>query len=275
MALDIPTPWLRGPDTLGAVSSGASAGLGAARNLQAAESDSARLGLEATRLRQSAMLESARLNQAAEQSQMEFQARQKLAEQNQLREQQRLNIENAYKTAQLGIAKGRLEQTEAMAAEKARTAAATFQREQAFAADVASGIPVMEAYRRNPVSPSLLSSVNRSQESDKPIHVGESIVQRDPETGEWKEAYRAPESQRLMKVGNTLVRPNPSGNVDVIYSAPTKSSGSDLASRIVLGKGGGPQKYSSKEDVVKAFKSGSITRAEAAKILKEQFNVAE
>jgi hypothetical protein len=120
---------------------------------------------------------------------MEFQARQKLAEQNQLREQQRLAIENAYKNTALGIAKGRLENQQAIAAKKSNDAAMQFQREQAFAADVASGVPPMEAYMRNPVSPSLLNSVGRSQakedQSEKPV-IREGrypIVRVNPKTG--------------------------------------------------------------------------------------------
>jgi hypothetical protein len=202
MPLDIPMPWLRAPNTLEALSSGASAGASAARLEQEGQSESQRLGLEAMRMRQSADFESARLRQAAEQSQMEFQARNKLAEQNQLREQQRLNIENAYKTAALGIAKGRLEQQEAAAADKARAAALTFQREQAFARDVASGIPVMEAYRRNPVSSALLSSVGRTQlktdQTSKPvIREGKYPIVRVGPTGEGEVVYTPPKPEGL------------------------------------------------------------------------------
>src|SRR5882672_4793303 len=166
MAIGTLPPWVRGPNAAEAISSGGSAGLGVARIQQEQQADSERMGMEAIRMRQGAQLEQARLQQAAQQHEMEFAARQKLAEQNQLREQQRLNIENAYKTAALGIAKGRLEETQQAAADKARAAALTFQREQAFARDVANGIPVMQAYQRNPVSPSLLGAVSKTQEGN-------------------------------------------------------------------------------------------------------------
>lgn len=195
MAIGTIPPWVRSPDTLGALSSGASAGSAVARTEQEGVSESARLGMEAQRMRQSAAIEQARLAQADEHAQMEFQAKQKLAEQNQLREQQRLNIENAYKTAALGIAKGRLEQTQSGAEEKAKAAALTFRREQAFARDVASGIPVMEAYQRNPVSSALLSSIGHTQtkedQADKPV-IREGrypIVRVNPKTGESTVVY--------------------------------------------------------------------------------------
>lgn len=212
MAIASIPPWVRGPDTLGALSSGASAGAAAGRMEQENRFESARLGMEAQRMQRGAALQQAQLEQAAEQHQMEFQARTKLAEQNQLREQQRMNIENAYKTAALGIAKGRLEETQQAAAEKARAAALTFQREQAFARDVASGIPVMEAYQRNPVSPSLLSSVGRTQvkegASAKPVlREGKfPLIEYDPKTGTTREVYTPPKGEGLSKVDTEDLR---------------------------------------------------------------------
>lgn len=203
MAIGTIPDWIRGPNTLQALSSGASAGSAVARTEQEGVSESARLGMEAQRMRQSAAIEQARLAQADEHAQMEFQARQKLAEQNQLREQQRLNIENAYKTAALGIAKGRLEQTQSAAEEKAKAAALTFRREQAFARDVASGIPVMEAYQRNPVAPSLLNSVSRTQikedQTSKPvIREGKfPLLRINPATGQTDTLYTPPKPEGL------------------------------------------------------------------------------
>lgn len=198
MAIDSIPPWVRGVDTLGALSSGASAGAGAARTEQEGRFESARLGMEAQRLQQSAALGQAQLEQAAQQHAMEFQARQKLIEQNQLREDQRLNIENAYKTASLGIAKGRLEETQAAANQKAKQAALTFQREQAFAQDVASGVPVMEAYRRNPVSSALLGDASR-------------ITLKSDQT-----------AKPVIREGKfPIVRIGPDGKAEVVYTPPT------------------------------------------------------
>lgn len=221
MAIGSIPSWVKGPNTLEALSSGASAGAAAGRMEQENRFESARLGMEAQRMQQSAALQQAQLEQAAEQHQMEFQARTKLAEQNQLREQQRMNIENAYKTAALGIAKGRLEETQQAAADKARAAALTFQREQAFARDVASGIPVMQAYQRNPVSPSLFNSVSKTQEGNKPIHVGDAIVERQPD-GTFKESYRSPRSNKPIKVGKTLLEVGEDGKVKVLYGGETE-----------------------------------------------------
>jgi hypothetical protein len=222
---EIPS-WVRGPNAPEAISSGGAAGLGIARIQQEQQNESQRIGMEAMRLRQASQLEQARLAQAAEQHQMEFEAKRKLAEQNQLREQQRLNIDNAYKTAALGIAQGRLEETQKVAEEKAKNAALQFQREQGFARDVAAGVPVMEAYQRNPVAASVLSAVERSQDTNRPIHVGEAIVRRQPD-GTYKEEYRAPSSNKPIKVGKNLVKLNPDGTVKLLYG-PGEESKSDI-----------------------------------------------
>lgn len=226
MAIDIPMPWLRTTSPIESLSSGASAGAAAGRLEQESVNESARLGMEAKRMAQSAALQQAQLDQAAQQHAMEFQARQKLAEQNQLRQQQQLNIENAYKTAQIGVAQGRLQQAQKIADDKARAAALTFQREQTFAKDVASGIPVMEAYQRNPVSSAVLRAAQGTLSSNKPMHVGESIVERDPTTGEWTEKYKAPRSAKPIKIGKQLVRVNDDGTVNVLYRGDT--SGPDI-----------------------------------------------
>jgi hypothetical protein len=198
-------PWVRGVDAEAGISSGASAGLGVARLQQEQQSDAARQGMEAMRLKQAAGLEQARLQQAAEQSQMEFQARQEVAKQQQLRQQQAMNIDAAYKTATLGLAQGRLEEVQKAADEKARNAALQFQREQGFARDVAAGVPVMEAYQRNPVAASVLSAVGRTQlkegtEAKPLIREGKfPLIEYDPKTGTTRQVYTPPAPVGLSK----------------------------------------------------------------------------
>jgi hypothetical protein len=203
MAIGTIPPWVTGPNVVGETASGASAGAAAGHLEQNNRFESARLKMEAERMQQSAALAQAQLQQAAQQHEMEFSARQKLAEQNQLRLQQQLNIQNAYKTAALGIAKGRLEETQLAASEKAKTAAMQFQREQAFAQDVANGVPVMEAYRRNPVSPSLLGATERTQlkegaEAKPVLREGKfPLIEYNPKTGETRQVYTPPKPEGL------------------------------------------------------------------------------
>ncbi len=59
MAIDTIPPWVRGPDVLGAISSGASAGAAAGRMEQENRAESERIGMESLRLRQSAAIERA------------------------------------------------------------------------------------------------------------------------------------------------------------------------------------------------------------------------
>jgi hypothetical protein len=198
MALDIPTPWVHGPNVAEAISSGAAAGEGAARiNLQRDES-SARLAQDAIQHNQQIQAESARLSQQEHIAQMEMQARKEVSQQNQLRDQQRLAITAAYHQAQIGVEKGRLEQQQAVAQAKAKEAAAAFQREQSFASDVASGVPVMDAFRKNPVSPSVLSAIGRTQLKEdtaaKPVlREGKfPLIEYDPKTGTTRQVYTPP-----------------------------------------------------------------------------------
>ncbi len=149
---------------------------------------------------QAVQMEGARLSQQEHLARMEMQARKEVSEQNQLREQQRLAITDAYHTAELGVQKGRLEEQQAIAEAKAKNAAASFQREQAFARDVASGIPVMEAYQRNPVGASVLNAIGRTQLKEgaggKPLlREGKyPLIEYDPKTGTTKEVYTPKEA---------------------------------------------------------------------------------
>lgn len=187
MPLDIALPWLRPPDLVGAASEGAQAGLGAAR-----------IALQAEQMHQQNQQEGARLSQQEHIAQMEAQTRQEIAQQNQLRESQRLAIEQAYQNAQIGMAKGRLEQQQAVAAAKAKEAAASFQRDQAFSADLASGMSVIDAYKRNPVSAETVNALSRVSTKEQPdtkpiIREGRfPIVKVNPVTGENNILYTPP-----------------------------------------------------------------------------------
>ncbi len=224
MAIDTIPSWVRGPNAAEAISSGASAGAHAASIAAGREESAARLAQDAMQHNQAVQMESARLSQQEHLARMEMQARKEVSEQNQLREQQRLAITDAYHQAELGVQKGRLEEQQAIAEAKARNAAASFQREQNFARDVASGVPVMEAYQRNPVGASVLNAIGRTQDTNKPIHVGEAIVRRQPD-GTYKEEYRAPSSKKPIKVGKSLITIDEEGKPHVLYSGETPTSG--------------------------------------------------
>ena len=201
MAIGSIPPWIRGPNTLEALSSGAGAGGSAARTEQAGQFESARLGMEAERMRQGAAIQQAQLQQAAEQHAIEFQARAKLAEQNQEREQQRLNIENAYKTAALGIAKGRLEETQAIADQKAKAAALMFQQEQGFH-NYLKEHPgdILGAWQSFPrVSPQMVNATREAIQHGAPdkLEVREGkypILTVNPQTGETVQRWTPPEN---------------------------------------------------------------------------------
>lgn len=196
MALDIPMPWLRAPDTIGALSAGGSAGATAARTALGAEESAARMAAEAIRHNDQIKVEAAQLDQRERIAAMEAQTRKEIAQQNQLREQQRLAIESAYHTAQIGLAKGRLEEQKAIADAKGRDAALRLQREAEFGNAVASGMSVMDAYKQFPVPASVVNAfVHAEPKPDKPkkfsIHkVGNDLIAVDPETLEEKTVHK-------------------------------------------------------------------------------------
>jgi hypothetical protein len=212
MALDIPMPWLHGPNVAGAIASGAQAGEAGARLQEARESDSAHLAQQAMQHSQQLQMEGARLSQQEHIAKMEMQSRKEIAEQNRLRQDQQLAMQGAYHDAQIGMAKSRLEESKAIADQKSKDAAMAFQREQAFAADVSSGTNIMDAYRKNPVSASVLSAITRTQlkegQGGKPvIREGKfPLIEYDPVTRKATTVYTPPESTTISKADTEDLR---------------------------------------------------------------------
>jgi hypothetical protein len=113
-------------------------------------------------------MEAQRLSQSERMANMEMQSRREISEQNQLREQQKMAIENAKNQSLVGLAKSRLEEQKFINDQKGREAALKFQREQAFAQDLANNVPPLEAIRRNPVSASVFNALTRGTTGEKP-----------------------------------------------------------------------------------------------------------
>jgi hypothetical protein len=203
MPLDIPMPWIREPDTLGALSAGASAGNAAARTAISHDEETARLAQDAAHLNASVNEESARLSQAERLAVMEAAARKEIAQQNQLREQQQLAIEQAYHTAQIGLAKGRLDEQKMLADAKGREAALRLQRESQFGAAIAGGMSVMDAYKQFPVPPSVVNAFVRAQKenpSGPVIREGKyPLIEYDPTTRGARTIYTPPERAATTK----------------------------------------------------------------------------
>jgi hypothetical protein len=162
-------PWLNvTPDSfVRSANEGASAGLGAARLRQAGDSDAARLALEAQSIAQRADAADAQLSEHERIAQMEAQTRKEIAQQNQLRETQQLAIEQAYKQAQLGLGKQRIDEQKAIANAKAKEAAMTYQQEQG-AAQYLRDNPgdVAGALLNFPKGRSVVGTIGRSQSMD-------------------------------------------------------------------------------------------------------------
>lgn len=191
MALGTIPPWLDiTPETfIRAGSAGAEAGLG-----------SARTALEAESIRTRAAQEARRLSQAEHMHALEMQTRQEIAEQNRLRENQQMAIQSAYHTAQIGIAKERVDQAAAIAAQKEREAALQFADEQGFTKEIAGGTGVPEAMSKFPrTRASIVNALRLASPTERQANVvthpelpgfqflrqpsGQEIVVKRPEHG--------------------------------------------------------------------------------------------
>jgi hypothetical protein len=212
MPLDIPMPWLTHVNPAEAISSGAAAGGHAASVIAGREENASRLAQDAIQHNQQIQAEGARLSQQEHIANMEMQSRKEIAEQNRLRQDQQMAITGAYHQAQLGIEKGRLDEQKAIADKKSQDAAAAFQREQAFASDVAGGTNVMDAYRKNPVSASVLNAITRTQLKEgtggKPVlREGKfPLIEYDPITRKATTVYTPPESSSISKADTEDLR---------------------------------------------------------------------
>ena len=272
MPLDIPMPWLRAPDTLGALSAGGSAGAAAARTALGAEESAARMAAEAIRHNDQVKLEAAQLDQREHIAAMEAATRREIAQQSQLRENQRLAMEQAYHTAQIGLAKGRLEEQKAIADAKGREAALRLQREAEFGNAVAGGMSVMDAYKQFPVPASVMNAFTHAEPKEpKPkkfsIHkVGNDLIAVDPETLEEKTVHKG--SSDDANILGAAGAPAPTDERSLVQKA-----------KDYLGIGGGTPKPSSSDRVkVKETKTGklfTIPRSQLDEALQSGYTKAE
>lgn len=111
-------PWIRGGNPLQAVEAGASLGQRIAESNQRAAFEFAQMQAQQQRFQQEMALQEQRLQQQQEFEQQRLQAQQAIQEREQLRDDQKLMIEGAYKQAQFGLAKQKLELTAQAAASK-------------------------------------------------------------------------------------------------------------------------------------------------------------
>jgi len=191
MAIGQIPPWLdvNPSQFVRAGQEGAEAGLGVARLRQSAQSDAARLGLEADALAQKAQSDAAHLSQQEHIAQMEMQARKEIAEQNRLREDQQMLIQNAYHQAEIGLGKARIDQQRALADEKAKEAAMTFAQESALAQHIAAGGDLATGLMKFPRGKGLARALNPAQDYEGPTRTeeieGGTVISR-PGSSHWQ-----------------------------------------------------------------------------------------
>jgi hypothetical protein len=174
MALGEIPPWLnvQPSDFVRAGSAGAEAGLGAAK-----------VALEAKAQSDQAALQAARLSQAERIANMEMQARREIAEQNRLREDQQLAIQSAYHTAQIGVAKDRIAEQQALAEAKGRAAANQMARNAGFAEYIkAHPEDMIGGYAQFGPESNVVNALRMTQ----PTPPGQATIVTHPETGKRK-----------------------------------------------------------------------------------------
>lgn len=198
MAIGSIAPWLdvKPSDFIRAANEGASAGEAAARTQleaegqrQRARSEAQRLALEAQSLNANAEHQAQVLSQQERLTMMEQAHRDEILKQDRMRQDQKMLIDNAYKTAQIGIAKDRVDNQKALADAKAKEAALTIADEQRFAQNIsidpATGKPrmsVMEAYQQSPrLSAAKLKAMSETGFEPHKINVGgQDLIQVSP-----------------------------------------------------------------------------------------------
>ena len=114
-------PWLHPADPLRAAEGGALLGQRIAESNQRAAQEYMMLQQRQSEFAQHMAMQERQLEQAQVMQQQQFQAEQEIHHQNQLQKEQQLAVENAYKQAQIGLGKQKLELTAQAAAKKFQT----------------------------------------------------------------------------------------------------------------------------------------------------------
>lgn len=145
-------PWIRGGNPLQAVEAGASLGQRIAESNQRAAFEFAQMQGQQAEFQQRMAMQQQQLEQQQAFQQQQFQADQTIQEQNQMRKDQQLAIENAYKQGQLGLKQQQLDMQIKAAAEQFQLQS-NMQKQIAAdtAVDVANGMDPEEARKKNTV----------------------------------------------------------------------------------------------------------------------------
>lgn len=125
-------PWIRGANPLQAVEAGASLGQRIAESNQRAAFEFAQMQSQQAEFQQRMAMQQQQLEQQQAFQQQQFQADQTIQEQNQMRKDQQLAIENAYKQGQLGLKQQQLDLANKAATEQ-------FQSQVQFQKDLLDG----------------------------------------------------------------------------------------------------------------------------------------
>jgi hypothetical protein len=225
--------------------------------------------------------ERARLQQEAVRTQMEYQARQQTQQQEALREQARLKVQQAYEQTQIALRQQNLQRLQEATAARTREAALTLGDKQGLFKDLQSGMPPEQAYFRHPRAASV---ANIEAERQKAIELGN---QKDRErTADLEQQRLDLEKQRAIPhVTRTVTHKNADGTETKEEGPenafPQSQDGLSWGMRTLKSGGGAtapteaPSTYGSAQDVVSAYKAGKLSRADAKKLLTEQFGVKE
>lgn len=114
-------PWLHSGDPFRAIEAGASLGQRINESNQRAAAEYMAMQQRHAQFQQQMEMQQQQLEQAQAFQQQHFQAQQETQKENELQKQQQLMVENAYKQAQIGLGKQKLEMTTQAAAKKFQT----------------------------------------------------------------------------------------------------------------------------------------------------------
>ena len=227
--------------------------------------------------------ERSRLQLERQRMQMETQVRQEDAQRQQKYEEARLATENARVQAETGLRQERLGQLQQQYQQKTQAAAQKWAAQQSYAQDIQHGFSHEQALYRNPLLLTPQAQMD-AQKFDQDFSAKQLDIASKRQQDEHQRMLDAEEA-RTGKQGQYRFSMHTDPADQSSPTVETAGTYEDLANRLgtnFTGRVPAPADYkppaptyNSKDDVVSAFKAGKLTRADAKKMLTEQFGVKE
>lgn len=157
--------------------------------------------------------ERARLQEEQTRAQMESQARQATLERQTQFERSRIATENARTQALTGLQEQRLQQAQAVVAERSRQAALKWAAQQSYARDRQSGLSAEQALYKNP---GLLTPAALKEARDEDLDYSGKML-------DLRTKQESLDQQKLLDAEDRANKPKPGKDISVTYAPPSQT----------------------------------------------------